>query len=1033
MTEPAGPKLVPTSHRSGAIVFFGVLALLWTVWLGGLVSIASEHELYLFLWCGSAVVLWFMIVGELRDPARPALNVAVKWWLLTLAGPLGLAYMLYLRNNAASSRPAGPSAPTSAARSASAPQTLLSRVDLLERHVADLQAIVDDLRTGRAAAPERAASPPSPPAPAPTPSPAAQQPPPPPAREPAPARAAAARPAEPAQPPASRGFDWGRTMSTADLMGAKALAFAGGVVTLLGVVFFFVLAVNRGWIGPGMRVAFGGVASAIVFSAGFWLQRRYETTYSALTAVGTGIAGGYATLLAAVSLYDLVSKPVALVIAAAIATVGVAVSLLWEAEIVAGFGLIGAMIVPATLVFQGGLRELGTAFVAVVFAGATVVAVRQSWWVLLQVSALVSVPQALAQVAAADTPHASIVTLAVVFWLLYLLAGLAFQFRLGPALASSPASFLTGSAVFAGVSAALLFGRRDGGMQQGIALLVVAAVYVVVAAVLYRRVRESATLLWALGLALAAVGLAEALSGSSLTYAWAAEAAVLVWLSSRVRDARFQLPALVYLGLALIHSIATEASPDHLFESVRHPARGAPALLAIVLAALVFARVRRSWDDEPPTGGILRALEPALRWLRANEAAVNVAMFALAGLATTYAVSLGILELCQDVWPGNNIDTPFEWGHVAVNSVWALAGLVVVIGAVRRRSNVGLFLGFGWLAFTVAKLVAFDAVTLAQTRYGISFLVVGSAVLLAGLVRQLSSPGYLTGEAVGALLVSLALLLTGLLVLVPQRIVAGIDGDGLVVLGVGALYTALAAGAFSRRNQRDLSTLLWALGLAVAAVGEEMLLSGVWLVLVYTLTAALLCVVAVAVGERRMQVAGLVYLALGALLALAEEAPPSHLVIGRAHPGHGVPSLLLVIGATAVLAWALSWNERHRLQAIWVAGALSVYAASLLILEAMQRISNQGVDTDFQRGHTVVSAFWGLLALVSLYVGLKRRRGVLRVGGFILFAISLGKIFLYDLPSLSSVQRAFSFLAVGAVLLLGGFFYQRLSAQFDER
>ena len=34
---------------------------------------------------------------------------------------------------------------------------------------------------------------------------------------------------------------------------------------------------------------------------------------------------------------------------------------------------------------------------------------------------------------------------------------------------------------------------------------------------------------------------------------------------------------------------------------------------------------------------------------------------------------------------------------------------------------------------------------------------------------------------------------------------------------------------------------------------------------------------------------------------------------------------------------------------------------------------------------------------------------------------------------ISSVQRALSFLAVGAVLLLGGFFYQRLSAQFDER
>ena len=50
----------------------------------------------------------------------------------------------------------------------------------------------------------------------------------------------------------------------------------------------------------------------------------------------------------------------------------------------------------------------------------------------------------------------------------------------------------------------------------------------------------------------------------------------------------------------------------------------------------------------------------------------------------------------------------------------------------------------------------------------------------------------------------------------------------------------------------------------------------------------------------------------------------------------------------------------------------------------------------------------------------------MRIAGFALFAISLAKLFLFDLPSLSSVTRALSFLAVGALLLLGGFFYQRL-------
>src|SRR5512146_905420 len=223
---------------------------------------------------------------------------------------------------------------------------LPARMSALEGRVTELRRVVDELR---GAGPAGAAAPARPPEPA-------HAAPPPAAPPPVAPRSAVnvdpTRPAPPRTPPWLRpprpapsrvAFDWSRTVSTADLMGAKALAFAGGVVTLLGVVFFFVLAVNRGWIGPGMRVACGGVASAIVFGAGIWLRHKYESTYSALASVGTGIAGGYATLLAAASLYDMVSKPVALVVAAAIAAVGVAVSLAWNEEVVAGFGLIGAM------------------------------------------------------------------------------------------------------------------------------------------------------------------------------------------------------------------------------------------------------------------------------------------------------------------------------------------------------------------------------------------------------------------------------------------------------------------------------------------------------------------------------------------------------------------------------------------------------------------------------------------------------------------------------------------------------------------
>lgn len=800
--------------------------------------------------------------------------------------------------------------------------------------------------------------------------------------------------------PAQRAaFDWRAKLASADLLGAKALAFAGGVVTLLGVVFFFVLAVNRGWIGPELRVACGALASALVFGGGLWLHHRYGRTYSALAAVGAGVAGAYATLLAAVSLYDLVSQPVALLAAGVIAAVGVAVSLAWSAEIVAAFGLIGAMIVPATLVFQGGLQQIGTAFVAVVFAGAAVVAVRERWWRLLQAAALVSVPQAIAQIAQASGPHTGIVVLALAFWLLYLAAGLAFQLGIAPALASAPASFLTGGAVFGAVSAALLYD----GVDAGIALLVVSAVYVGLAGALFARFREPALLIGALGLAAGAVGVAQLLSGSPVTYAWAAEAAVLAWLTSRVRDGRFQLAAIAYLVLAATHPVVFEANPRNFFTDVPHPAKGAAALLAVATAAAIFGYVKRSWPREAPKG-ILGALEPLLSWLDERERTLDLAAYSVAAAAAGYACTLGILGLFG-----------FQNGQVVVTCVWSAAALALLAAGYRR-------LAFAWLVVVCAKAL-FDVVSLTDTRYGISLTVVGGTLLAAGLARNIGPRIALTADGATAIVLSVPFGLAGALLLAPG------EQGALVVVVFGAFYTALAAAAF---RLRDLSTLLWILGLTVAGYGEAALLDGGWLVLAYTATASALALVARTARERRLQAASLVHLVAGAVITLIAETPPSHFVTELAHPGQGLASLVLVVAGTATFAWSLDWSEHFRAQSIWAAGAFAVYGGSLAILEAAQRLSPDDVHTNFQRGQTAVSAFWGLLALISLYIGLRQRRRPLRVGGFVLFGISLGKIFLFDLPSLSSAQRALSFLAVGGVLLLGGFFYQRLSAQFES-
>ena len=106
---------------------------------------------------------------------------------------------------------------------------------------------------------------------------------------------------------------------------------------------------------------------------------------------------------------------------------------------------------------------------------------------------------------------------------------------------------------------------------------------------------------------------------------------------------------------------------------------------------------------------------------------------------------------------------------------------------------------------------------------------------------------------------------------------------------------------------------------------------------------------------------------------------------------------------------------------------LAIYGLSLTILGLFQWIGQSGFETDFQRGHSAVSAFWGVIALIALR-RLTRDLRVLRLAGFALFGLALAKLFLYDLANLSSITRALSFLAVGGVLLLAGFFYQRLAA-----
>ena len=868
---------------------------------------------------------------------------------------------------------------------------VLARIDDLERRIGLLQGELRELRaemTGPPARPAPVAPAPPPPAPPPPP-PAAERP---------------RRPARPPRPPAPPRPN----VELADLLGARALAWAGGVVTALGVVLFFVLAVNRGWIGPVERVSLGALASLLVFAAGVELRRRYGQLYATVAAVGAGIAGGYATLLAAAALYELVPDLAALAIAAGIAAVGTVVALAWRSETVAGIGLVGAALVPVSAVLDGGLTPLGTAFAGVVLAGAAVVAIRRRWDDLLVAATVSVVPQLVWLVLDEGEGAApSVVLLATLFWLLLLATGVARHVSRGATrLDALSASLVVGSGVLAASSARVLLNGEIAGLsREGVAILAVGAVFSLLAAGFFRRDRELSALLGAVGLTVAAIALALLFAGGTLAVVWAAQAALLAWLAYRIRELRYGIGALAYLGLAVGHVLAIDAPPRRLFDAVSDPAEGAAIAAAVGLAGLVVAYFAPRWRRYQARGR-LASVEAARKPIARGVLLAAVALL-------VHAASLALLEL------GVELDSAL--GEVAVTALWAVVGAVVfVVGRRGAYQGVGLL----WFLLALMKLGVYDA-ELSDDYAGLAALLLAAALLGAGYL--------------GRSWIALALIPAGALVAGAGALgIAESDrAEGLALLVVAAPFAALAAVAFSDRAR---ATTLWASALGLGLAASAQIFEATALVGAWAIAAAALAALAAATHERRFQLASYVFAGLALSEALVRLAPPSDLLTANRTPADGLLALAFaVLGLLAVTrpTWTggvrdaldralAEAQNRWRPHAVWASVVLALYGCSLAIMGASQALGGD-VTSAFQRGHTGVSTFWGLIGLAALYAGLTRASASLRLAGFALLGLSLAKIFLYDLSMLSSVTRALSFLAVGAVLLLAGFFYQRLS------
>jgi uncharacterized membrane protein len=152
-------------------------------------------------------------------------------------------------------------------------------------------------------------------------------------------------------------------------------------------------------------------------------------------------------------------------------------------------------------------------------------------------------------------------------------------------------------------------------------------------------------------------------------------------------------------------------------------------------------------------------------------------------------------------------------------------------------------------------------------------------------------------------------------------------------------------------------------------------------------------------------------------------------------------TFLVAIAAFAFVGWLSRTLARHSGLAgdndLPTLAALSLLIVNVLILFTIgcevhnywwyvRWTSNPSLLTQYRMdAQFTYSAVFMLFGAALLALGFWKRSAFLRWQALVLLAITIGKVFIYDVSALSQAYRILSFLGLGALLLAVSFVYQR--------
>lgn len=310
----------------------------------------------------------------------------------------------------------------------------------------------------------------------------------------------------------------------------------GMVVMFFGLSFLVRYASSEGMFPIELRLA-AIAAIAIGFMVLGWFTRGHKNGYG-LVLQGGGIAALYLTIFAATKVYPLLPSSFAFALMFVIVMLGAAIAVLQNAQVLALMATAGGFLAPI-LTSDGSGNHVGLfSFYLLLNLGVLAIAWFKTWRLLNWVGFVFTfvISSAWGVLEYEPQLYASTQPFLLGFFALYLLVSILFALKQAPKLTG----LVDGSLVFGlpivgfGLQTALLKHTEYG---LAISAVLLAAIYIGLAAILWSQCRQACRLLTesflALGVTFATLAIPLALDADWTSATWALEASGLIWVGLR--------------------------------------------------------------------------------------------------------------------------------------------------------------------------------------------------------------------------------------------------------------------------------------------------------------------------------------------------------------------------------------------------------------------------------------------------------------------------------------------------------------------